>query len=45
MDCVCHVNVTTNSAQHAHARMIAIIVEKSPNSSHLYDRGFMEAIP
>ena len=26
------VNVTTKSAQHAHARMIAIIVEKSPNS-------------
>ena len=32
------VNVTTKSAQHAHARMIAtIIVEKSPNSSHMYD--------
>ena len=30
------VNVTTKSAQHAHARMIAIIVEKSPNSSHMY---------
>ena len=28
MDCV--VNVTTKSAQHAHTRMIAIIVEKSP---------------
>ena len=36
------VNVTTKSAQHAHARMIAIIVEKSPNSSHLYDHGFMD---
>ena len=36
------VNVTTKSAQHAHARMIAIIVEKSPNSSHMYDHGFME---
>ena len=39
MDCV---NVTTKSAQHAHARMIAIIVEKSPNSSHMYDHGFMD---
>ena len=29
------VNVTTKSAQHAHARMIAIIVEKSPNSSQM----------
>ena len=29
------------SAQHAHARMIAIIVEKGPNPSHLYDHGFM----
>ena len=38
-------NVTTKSAQHAHARMIAIIVEKSPNSSHLYDHGFMDVIP
>ena len=36
------VNVTTKSAQHAHARMIAIIVEKSPNSSHVYDHGFMD---
>ena len=36
------VNVTTKSAQHAHARMIAIIVEKSPNSSHMYDHGFMD---
>ena len=33
MDCVC---------QHAHARMIVIIVEKSPNSSHMYDHGFMD---
>ena len=32
------VNVTTKSAQHAHARMIAIIVEKS----HMYDHGFMD---
>ena len=30
------VNVTTKSAQHAHAQMIAIIVEKSPNASHSY---------
>ena len=29
------VNVTTKSVQHAHARMIAIIVEKSPIPSHL----------
>ena len=36
------VNVTTKSAQHAHARMIAIIGEKSPNSSHMYDHGFMD---
>ena len=36
------VNVTTKSAQHAHARMIAIIVEKSPNLSHMYDHGFMD---
>ena len=36
------VNVTTESAQHAHARMIAIIVVKSPNSSHMYDHGFMD---
>ena len=36
------VNVTTKSAQHAHARMIAIIVEKSQNSSHMYDHGFMD---
>ena len=36
------VNVTTKSAQHAHARMIAIIVEKSPNSSNMYDHGFMK---
>ena len=36
------VNVTTKSAQHAHARMIAIIVGKSPNSSHMYDHGFMD---
>ena len=35
-------NVTIKSAQHAHARMIAIIVEKSPNSSHMYDHGFMD---
>ena len=39
------VNVTTKSAQHAHARMIDIILEKSPNSSHLYDHGFMDVIP
>ena len=37
------VNVTTKSAQHVHARMIAIIVEKSPNSSNLYDHGFMDS--
>ena len=36
------VNVTTKSAQHAHARMIAIIVGKSPISSHMYDHGFMD---
>ena len=36
------VNVTTKSAQHAHARMIAIIVEESINSSHLYNHGFMD---
>ena len=36
------VNVTTKSAQHAHARMIAIIVEKSPNSSQMCDHGFMD---
>ena len=36
------VNVTTKSAQHAHARMIAIIVEKSPNWRHMYDHGFMD---
>ena len=36
------VNVTTKSAQHAHARMIAIVVEKSPNSSHMYHHGFMD---
>ena len=36
------VNVTTKSAQHAHERMIVIIVEKSPNSSHIYDYGFMD---
>ena len=36
------VNVTTKSAQHALARMIAITVEKSPNSSHMYDHGFMD---
>ena len=36
------VNITTKSAQRAHARMIAIIVEKSPNSSHMYDYGFMD---
>ena len=36
------VNVNTKRAQHAHARMIAIIVEKSPNSRHLYDHGFMD---
>ena len=35
-------NVTTKIAQHAHARMFAIIVEKSPNSSNLYDHGFMD---
>ena len=40
--CTVFVNVTTKSAQHAHARMIAIIVEKSPNSSHMYDHGFMD---
>ena len=39
------VNITTKSAQHAIARMIAIIVEKSPNASHLYDHGFMDVIP
>ena len=33
--------VFVKSAQHAHARMIAIIVEKGPNPSHLYDHGFM----
>ena len=38
-------NVTTKSAQHGHARMIAIIVRKSPNLSHLYDHGFMDVIP
>ena len=36
------VKVTTKSAQHAHAWMIAIIVENSPNSSHMYDHGFMD---
>ena len=36
------VNVTTKSAQHAHERMIVIIVGKSPNSSHIYDYGFMD---
>ena len=36
------VSVTTKSAQHAYARMIAIIVEKRPNSSHMYDHGFMD---
>ena len=36
------VNVTQKSAQHAHERMIAVIVEKSPNSNHLYDHGFMD---
>ena len=36
------VNVITKSAQHAHARMIAIVVEKSPISSHMYDHGFMD---
>ena len=36
------VNVTTKSAQHAHTWMIAIIVEKSPNTSHMYDHGFMD---
>ena len=41
MDCVFD-NVTTKSAQHAHARMIAIIVEKSPITSHMYDHGFMD---
>ena len=41
MDCVC-VNGITKSAQQAHARVIDIIVEKSPNSSHMYDHGFME---
>ena len=41
--CVCiYINVTTKSAQHAHARMIAIIVEKSLNSSPMYDHGFMD---
>ena len=38
------VNVTTKSAQHAHARMIIIIVEKSPNSSHVYHHGCMDDI-
>ena len=43
MDCVCQrYHVTTKSAQHAHARMIVIIAEKSPNSSHMYDHGFMD---
>ena len=37
------VNVTTKSAKHARARMIAIIVEISPNSSHVYDHGFMDS--
>ena len=36
------VNVTTKSAPHAHARMIIIIVDKCPNSSHLYSHGFMD---
>ena len=36
------VNVTIKSAQHAHARIIAIIVENSPHSSHMYDHGFMD---
>ena len=36
------VTVTTKSVQHAHARMIAIIVIKSPISSHMYDHGFMD---
>ena len=36
------VNVTTKSAQHAHVRMTAIFVEQSPNSSHMYDHGFMD---
>ena len=36
------VNATAKSAQHAHAWMIAIIVDKSPNSSHMYDHGFMD---
>ena len=36
------VNVTTKSAHHAHAWMIVIIVEKRPNSSHMYDHGFMD---
>ena len=36
------VNVTTKSTQHVHARMIAIIVEKCPNSSHMYDHGFID---
>ena len=40
-----YVNVTINSAQYAHARMISIIVEKSPNSIQMYDRGFMDVIP
>ena len=33
------VNVTTKSAQHERARMI---VGKSPNSSDMYDHGFMD---
>ena len=39
MDCVCqryHKECSTRT------RMIAIIVEKSPNSSHMYDHGFMD---
>ena len=39
MDCICqryHKECST------HARMIAIIIEKSPNSSHMYDHGFMD---
>ena len=40
--CTVFVYVTTKSAQHAHERMIAIIVEKSPNAGHLYEHGFMD---
>ena len=39
------VNVTTKSAQHAHARTFDIIVEKVQTQSHLYDHGFLDVIP